>query len=183
MAKRSSSGESCKTSKKIFQKLSVREKSIALVTLAAVLVGVWLPDRIIVSTSPSLTHRIFFLVPVNRQRIRIGEYLVFEDKDADTLFIRKGLNRNNNRLIKKVGCVPGDTLTRDANRGWHCGQAFFGYSLKTDSRGRRLPQFSFAGIIPADSFFMVGDTPRSFDSKYFGFIHADDFLYKALPLW
>ena len=165
------------------QRLSVREKSIALVTLAAVLVGVWLPDRIIVSTSPSLTHRIFFLVPVNKKKIRTGEYLVFEDKDADTLFIRKGLNRNNNRLIKKVGCVPGDTLTRDADRGWHCGQEFFGNSLKTDSRGRELPQFSFAGIIPADSYFMVGDNPRSFDSRYFGFIHADDFLYKALPLW
>jgi len=175
-----------KTSKKkekIFQKLSALEKTVAIVILAAVLVGVCLPNRIIVSTSPSLTHRIFFLIPVNRKKIRTGDYLVFEDKDADILFIRQGLNKKNDRLIKKVGCAPGDILTQDADRAWHCGQEELGTPLKTDSRGRKLPRFRFAGIIPPGSYFMVGDNPRSFDSKYFGFVHADDFLYKALPLW
>jgi len=183
MVKRFGSGESCQKKKKIFQKLNVREKSIALVMLAAVLVGVWLPDRIIVSTSSSLGRRIFFLTSVNRQKISKGDYLVFSDKDADIIFIRKGLNKKNDRLIKKVGCAPGDILTRDIEGEWHCGQEKLGTSLTTDSRGRKLPWFNFTGIIPQDSYFMVGDNPRSFDSRYFGFVHADEFLYKALPLW
>ena len=37
--------------KKLFQKLNNKEKTIALVVLAALLVGTWLPGRIIVSTT------------------------------------------------------------------------------------------------------------------------------------
>jgi type IV secretory pathway protease TraF len=58
-----------------------------------------------------------------------------------------------------------------------------GKALEQDSKGQTLPRFRYSGTVPAGSFFMVGANPRSFDSKYFGFIHVDEILYKALPLW
>jgi conjugative transfer signal peptidase TraF len=169
-----------KGNKKMFRKLSSREKTIALVILAALLVGAWLPARIIVSTSQSLEHRVFFLVPVNTKKIRTGDYLVFRHKD--TRFVNKGLNKENDRLIKKVNCSPGQVLTRDIDL-FSCNKKELGKALNTDSRGRALPQFEFNGPLPDDNFFMIGSNPRSFDSRYFGFVHADDILYKALPLW
>jgi len=169
-----------KGNKKMFRKLSSREKTIALVILAALLVGAWLPARIIVSTSQSLEHRVFFLVPVNTKKIRTGDYLVFTHKD--TRFVNKGLNKENDRLIKKIGCCPGQTLTRDSNL-FSCNKKELGKALDKDRQGRALPQFEFSGPVPEDNFFMIGSNPRSFDSRYFGFIHADDILYKALPLW
>lgn len=165
----------------MFRKLSSREKTIALVILAALLVGAWLPARIIVSTSPSLKHRVFFLVPVNIKKVETGDYLVFKHKE--TRFVNKGLNKENDRLIKKVGCCPGLILTRDADSMFSCNKKELGKALDKDSQGRDLPQFEFNGPVPKNNFFMIGSNPRSFDSRYFGFVHADDILYKALPLW
>ena len=182
MGKKSILSSAATTKNLLFRKLNMREKGVALAILAALLVGLWLPGRIIVSTSPSLNHRVFFLIPMSG-RITGGDYLVFKAKEGETSFIRKGLNEKNDVLIKRVGCAPGELLTRNKNRAWLCERKNLGISLETNSRGRTLPQFQFAGIVPEDSYFMVGDDPRSFDSRYFGFIHGDDVLYQALPLW
>ncbi|MBB5348407.1 S26 family signal peptidase [Desulfoprunum benzoelyticum] len=161
-------------------RLNNREKTLAVVILAALLVGAWLPERIIVSTSPSLEHRIFFLTRANSE-IKLGDYLVFRHKDSD--FVQKGLDPANDRMIKKVGCRPGNILSTDVERNYFCGHKLLGVALKKDSKGRSLPLFQFSGPVPEDSYFMVGTNPRSFDSKYFGFVHANDILYKALPIW
>ncbi|WP_163336045.1 S26 family signal peptidase [Desulfopila sp. IMCC35008] len=168
-----------KTKTKIFR-LNSREKTLVVVVLAALLVGLWLPERIIVSTSPSLKHRIFFLTRANSE-IKLGDYLVFRHKDSG--FVQKGLDPANDRMIKKVGCRPGNILFTDVDRNSFCGQKLLGVALQTDSKGRSLPLFQFSGPVPENSYFMVGTNPRSFDSKYFGFVHADDILYKALPIW
>ncbi len=164
----------------MFWKLNNREKTLAIVILAALLIGAWLPERIIVSTSPSLHQRVFFLAKAGN-KFKTGDYLVFHLRD--TSFVRKGLDQGNDRLIKRVGCGPGEILTSDADKQYFCGQKFMGKALDTDSKGRLLPLFQFTGLVPESSYFVVGKNPRSFDSKYFGFVHADDILYKALPLW
>ncbi|MGB3209303.1 MAG: S26 family signal peptidase [Desulforhopalus sp.] len=168
--------------KRLFRKLSNREISIALVFLVALLVGLWLPSRIIVVTSASLNNRIFFLTK-SKSAIKTGDYLVFRHKVKMKSFVQPVLNEDNDRLIKQVGCSPGERLARDADDQFFCGQVLLGKSLSRDSKGRALPQFNFNGPVPDKSFFMVGTNPRSFDSKYFGFIHANQILYKALPLW
>lgn len=164
----------------MFRKLNNREKTLAIVVLAALLVGAWLPERIIVSTSPSLHHRVFFLVKA-RDKFKTDDYLVFRHRD--TAFVRKGLDQENDRLIKRFGCGPGEILTSNADKQYFCGQKLLGKALETDSNGRPLPLFQFAGPVPENNYFMMGINPRSFDSRYFGFVHADDILYKALPLW
>ena len=166
--------------RKKFRKLNNREKTLAIVVLAALLVGAWLPERIIVSTSPSLRHRVFFLAKA-RDKFKTSDYLVFRHRD--TSFVRKGLDQKNDRLIKRVGCAPGENLISDAGKQYFCSQKFLGKALEADSKGRPLPLFKFKGLVPESSYFVVGTNPRSFDSKYFGFVHADDILYKALPLW
>jgi type IV secretory pathway protease TraF len=161
-------------------KLTTREKSIALAFLAALLAGLWLPTRIIVSTSKSLDHRLFFMTKGDINTIKNGDYLVF--RHHDTPFVHQGIVKDT-LYIKKVGCKPGQTLRRDDNNQFFCEQRLIGKALARDSKGRDLPQFTFDGRVPANSFFMVGTHPRSFDSKYFGFIHADEIRHKALPLW
>jgi type IV secretory pathway protease TraF len=179
MVRKSSSNNG--EAKRLFRKLSGREKTLVIVFLAALLAGAWLPGRIIVATSASLDKRVFFLSPVNTHKIRIGDYLVFIH--ADTTFVPQGLNKDNNYLIKQAGCVPGGILTRDEDGGFYCGGSFLGKALEQDSSRRELPRFEYSGAVPADSYFMVGSNPRSYDSRYFGFVHADEILYKALPLW
>ncbi len=166
--------------KKLFRKLSRGEKTWAIVVLAALLTGAWLPERIIVSTSPSLDNRIFFLTKT-KAAIKNGDYLVF--KHRDTSFVRKGIDQDNDRLLKKVGCSSGEMLLVNTKKTFFCGSKELGTALDVDSKGRSLPVFDFTGVVPDNSYFMVGTNPRSFDSRYFGFIHADEILYKALPIW
>lgn len=162
-----------------FYRLTLREKSVAMVFLAALLLGSFIPGRFTVSISDSLDKRLFFLTTVNRDEIKKGDYLVFK---GETSHSKPLLNRNIDRLIKKVGCSQGEELIRNEAGEFFCQGVFLGKAMDTDSRRQPLPRFYFSGMVPADSFFMIGDNPRSYDSRYFGFIHADRMLHKALPL-
>lgn len=163
--------------------LNNKEQRIALVLLAGLIAGLVLPQRIIIATSDSLDHRIFFKVPVDTARIKNGDFLLFQlQRGEHTPFIRKGI-KENNVLIKEVGCIPADLLTKDADGVFFCNQTRLGKALTKDSKGNVLPAFDFNGPVPQKSYFMIGTNPRSFDSRYFGLIHDDAFLSKALPLW
>jgi type IV secretory pathway protease TraF len=160
------------------------EKTVAMVFLAALLLGSFLPGRLIVAISDSLDHRLFFLTAINRDTIKNGDYVVFQgNKEEVEKHAKHMLNKDIARLIKKVGCAPGEMLTRDAQGQFFCQGAFLGQALKSDSLKRPLPQFLFSGIVPGKNFFMIGTNLRSYDSKYFGFVDADKIIHKALPLW
>lgn len=161
-------------------RLSRREQSLLLVLLAFFLLGAWLPPRLSVATSASLGHRVFFLLP-RPDKIQSGDYLVFRHQDL--LQVQPGLNPAIELMIKKAGCLPQEQLESDAQSRFFCKGSFLGQALPTDSTGKALPRFSFNGPVPEGKLFMVGEHPRSFDSKYFGFINAQDILHKALPLW
>ena len=168
------------SSSRPWRRLNRREQVVAIVFLAFILAGAWLPGRITVATSGSLDHRVFFLLPVP-SKVGLGDYLVFRRQGLSQ--VQQGLRADHNQMIKKVGCLPGDQLTIDEANHFFCNGRSLGQALEADSKGRPLPQFSFNGPVPADKLFMVGTHPRSFDSKYFGFIDAHEILHQALPLW
>ena len=156
------------------------ERTVALVVLASFLLGAWLPGQITVATSASLDHRVFLLRPVPAQ-IETGDYLVFRHRDLAQ--VRQGLGTNRERMIKRVGCRPGEWLHVDAEHRFTCDGRPLGQALATDSQGRPLPRFIHNGPVPAGQLFVVGTHPRSYDSRYFGFVDAREILHQALPLW
>lgn len=165
-------------------RLTHREKTGAMVFVAALLLGASLPGRLIVALSDSLDHRLFFMTGFNRDQIKNGDYLVFQgNREEVEKHVKPMLNNKLDKLIKKVGCAPGEVLTRDAEGQFFCQGVFIGKALEADSLKRPLPQFQYSGIVPEKNFFMIGTNPRSYDSRYFGFVHADLMLHKALPLW
>ncbi len=160
------------------------EKTVAMVFLAAILLGSFLPGRLIIALSDSLDHRLFFMTGFNLDKIKNGDYLVFQgEKEEVEKHAKPMLNKKLDKLIKKVGCAPGEVLTRNAQEQFFCQGVFIGKALAADSLKHLLPQFQFSGIVPENQFFMVGTNPRSYDSKYFGFVDAGKILHKALPLW
>ena len=161
-------------------RLNRREQVVALVVLASCLLGAWLPGQITVATSGSLDHRVFLLRPAP-VRIETGDYLVFRHRDLAQ--VRQGLGANPERMIKRVGCRPGEWLQVDAEYRFSCDGRPLGQALATDSQGRPLPQFIHNDPVPEGQLFLVGTHPRSYDSRYFGFVHAHEILHQALPLW
>lgn len=140
---------------------------------AALAMGFWLPGHISITLTPSLGYRVFFLAAAGEEPFREGDYLLFS-KRIETA--------TTDRLLKRVGCAPGQRLSA-INGEYACDGHFLGRAMSRDSKGKPLPQFAFNGEVPPDSLFMVGPHPRSYDSRYFGFIHADSVLNKAHPLW
>jgi len=154
------------------RKLAARQwRALALLAIALA-IGLWLPGRISVARTPSLGYRVFFLGDAG-DRFEQGDYLLF----------RKQLDpAEGDLLLKMVGCGQGDRLMVSGDE-YFCNKRFLGRALAQDSQGRKLPQFIFNGVIPADSLFMIGRHERSYDSRYFGFIQTASVLKRAYPVW
>ena len=111
-------------------RLNGYERTVALVVLASFLLGAWLPGQLTVATSASLDHRVFLLRPVPAQ-IETNDYLVFRHRDLAQ--VRQGLGTNRERMIKRVGCRPGEWLQKDAQHRFACEGRPLGQALATDS--------------------------------------------------
>ena len=77
-----------------------REQAVAIVFLAFILTGSWLPGRMTVATSGSLDHRVFFLLPAPA-KIELGDYLVFRHQGLSQM--QQGLRGDHDQMIKKIG--------------------------------------------------------------------------------
>ncbi len=156
----------------------MNSKHLFLLLFAAAL-GWYLPTRVMVTTSASLEARVFWMstAPKAADQVHLGEYLSYRhthpwmDKEPQTL------------MTKRVGCMPGQSLEVRGSRRFYCQGRYLGEAQPTDSEDRRLPQFGFSGTVPPGKFFMCSSHPRSWDSKYYGFVDFNQFLYKALPLF
>lgn len=81
---------------------------------------------------------------------------------------------------KYVRCEEGQTLSVEGMK-YYCNNVFLGIAQKTDKDGNKVEQFIFNGIIPKDKFFVMGTHPRSFDSRYWGFVDKKDI--KGVSIW
>jgi len=85
-------------------------------------------------------------------------------------------------LLKKVGCKEGDRLST-IGLNYYCNESFLGQAREFDSSMKRVDHFTFNGIIPKGYFFMLGTHPKSYDSRYFGFVQKDKLERGARPIW
>jgi type IV secretory pathway protease TraF len=73
------------------------------------------------------------------------------------------------RLTKLVVCDEGDQLAFHDDAFWCNGTRLGGYISRTWD-DQPLEPFRFTGVIPAGQAFVMGVHPRSFDSRYFGWV-------------
>jgi conjugative transfer signal peptidase TraF len=87
------------------------------------------------------------------------------------------------RLLKRVAAVGGETVcSRDGRIDWDRGAVAV---LRRDRHGRPLPAWRGCRRLAPDELFVVGDTPTSFDSRYFGPVrtNAVDGVYWEVWRW
>ena len=71
------------------------------------------------------------------------------------------------RFIKRVAGVEGDEVCAEGPAVTLNGVAV-ARRLERDSAGRMLPTWSGCRVLAADEFLLLGDTPDSFDGRYWG---------------
>ena len=80
-----------------------------------------------------------------------------------------------------VGC-PGDFLRTEGREFFINGEKI-GTASATDSAGVPVGSFEFFGPIPEGSWFVLGNGPRSYDSRYWGFVKKSWVVGRAWPLF
>lgn len=149
---------------------------------ALILLGMWIPSRFSLTVSKSLDHRLFFLSPRSSNEIihvKEGSYVLFEiDHPLIAELIKTA---KTNRAIKRVVCLPGSTLKVE-KRDYYCDGRSLGRAKEYTSKGVKVDNFIFNGVVPKGSYFVMGEHPDSFDSRYFGFIENSIIMALAYPI-
>jgi conjugal transfer pilin signal peptidase TrbI len=84
-------------------------------------------------------------------------------------------------ITKRVACVAGEKLEYRADEHFCDGQSL-GRVLVRTGKGLPLQGFQWDGVVPPNKVFLSGDHPRSFDSRYFGFVDIAS-LQRLTPLF
>jgi len=93
----------------------------------------------------------------------------------NTFYYKKGTI-----FTKYIRCIEGDTLnTKGLN--YYCNGKFIGKARTHDSKGRSIKNFVFNGVIPKGKYFAMGTHPKSYDSRYWGFVSKRDII--GVTLW
>lgn len=174
---------------------------LALFILALCALGWMLPQKFLVSLTPSLRYHLFYLYRnPSFEELRKNDYVLFVKRSH---YIKNGEPL---KLIKQIKCDAGEYLI-EVDRHYYCISSLYNYSLddvvshlknqkpingiipeylgkaKTVSRaGQPLDNFQFRGQIPGGMCYVGGDHPDSFDSRYFGFIDKSIIIAKAYPI-
>jgi len=86
-------------------------------------------------------------------------------------------------LLKRVAAVAGEPIcVRDGRLTWPRGAAM---ALDHDRRGTRLTRWQGCRALGPGEVLVIGDTPTSFDSRYFGPVRRGDLIgvYREIATW
>ncbi|MER8515641.1 signal peptidase I [Mesorhizobium sp. M1060] len=86
-------------------------------------------------------------------------------------------------LIKRLAALPGEHVCTFGN-AITIGGEIAARRLATDTQHRPLPWWNACRKLAADEVFLLGsDKDRSFDSRYFGPVPAENIIGRLVPLW
>lgn len=97
----------------------------------------------------------------------MGEYVVLRWQGTDPNCqprLKQGM-----RLIKRIACGPGQRLRVTAQEA-SCEGRLLGQVRDHNLKGQPLKPALYDGIVPQGSYFVLGDHPASYDSRYLGLI-------------
>jgi len=85
-------------------------------------------------------------------------------------------------MIKEISCDEGMLLEKIGDI-FYCNKKPIAKISPIDSNGKKLKSFSYNGLIPKDNYFVTGTHPKSYDSRYFGFVDKSNITRGVSPLW
>lgn len=148
--------------------------------VSGVVVLYLLRGTLAINVSESLPMGIF--VQAGTADLNRGDLVLFHNERADSLGNLRGYTRKGSLLGKRIAALPGDHLIA-GERVFVNGKPLSGPARKRDSQGRPMQRYRYSGVVPQGMVFVLGDTPGSFDSRYYGLIRTTDITNTLHPIW
>jgi len=138
-------------------------------------------DLVLINESPSLPKGLYVRT-LGASPAR-GAIVALAQPEAVRPYLSRLGMPSDVRLIKRVAGMPGDPVCA-RNERLLVGSRDLPV-LADDRRGAALPRWSGCRALRADEYFLLGDTPTSFDSRYFGPANRADLIgvYRSLLTW
>lgn len=161
------------------RKRSISKTKLTLLIVLLLIAGL-MPAHISVTLTPSLNHRVFFLIfTPDLQRIGKGDYVLLNIEQG---IIRQFTDEPHaDKIMKIVGCAGGSVLNV-VGKDYYCDGFLLGRAKDVTLAGKPLNNYVFNGTIPGGSLFVIGEHKDSYDSRYFGLIDVRTVIAKAYPL-
>jgi len=161
---------------------------IIIVIALIVIGGAAIPNYFAVTTTPSLSKRIYFIIKSKQiEKLKTGDYVMFSllksklERPLPSKLVTMIKDEGEDSQIKRIGCTAGEELKNIGNE-FYCKNKLIAKAKEYSLGGERLKKFEFSGKIPEGDMFLVGDHVDSYDSRYFGFIKVKDIIAMVYPL-
>ena len=129
-----------------------------------------------ISLTPSLPYYVFIINKKNLD-FKKDDLIVFKYPGTKIYSYEEG-----EQFVKIAACFPKDNLTVNENYEYFCNGKNIGKAPLQDGKGIELQHFIFNGIIPENEYFVIGTHPKSWDSKYWGFVSKNQITGTAKGL-
>lgn len=123
-----------------------------------------------------------FLVDLRDRATDRGQYIAFVTRQMEPFYADGTI------AVKQIAAVPGDRVqvsTQGVAINGHVQGALL--HLKEGERlwrmGRRISDVERDELVPQGHLWMMGTNPRSYDSRYWGYIENEQIIGRAIPLW
>jgi len=124
--------------------------------------------------SKSINKDFFIYTKDWHNKIAKGEIVYFN------LPVKTPYYKKNSKFGKFVMCEGGDKLSTQG-LNYYCNGEYIGTAKTTDSNGNSVSRFKYNGKIPKGDFFVMGTHPRSYDSRYWGFVNENQI--QGIAIW
>ncbi|HEX4711107.1 S26 family signal peptidase [Phenylobacterium sp.] len=139
------------------------------------------PATAVINESPSLPRGLYLRAP--GAALEPGAVVAISQPAAARRYLA-GLGMPSQvRLLKRVAAAGGDAVCAAPGRVSTPGRTL--PVPARDRRGEALPAWRGCRALTADELFLLGDTPNSFDSRYFGPVNRATVqgVYRAAVTW
>lgn len=139
-------------------------------------------ERPLLVWNASASVPVGFYIMSTRQG-RIGDYVLASLSPVmRRLAERRGYKGRNAPLLKRIAAMEAQTVCRFGRLVTIRGRPFV-VALDADPVGRPMPVWRGCRRLRGGQVFLLGSDPGSFDSRYFGPLHARQVIGTAIPIW
>lgn len=124
-----------------------------------------------------LPDHFFYMIDKSDTHMQRGNLYAFQSRNVAPLF------EDGDRMLKKLVALPGDSVAITSEQEVIVNGEVIAQGLElAEIIGRSAADFVGSGVLGPNQYWFAGETPTSFDSRYWGVVTHEQIIGRAYPL-